>query len=72
MLGHAPTPQMKLCNRLEAPWFANENRDKYPWWIMCDQLAVAVALDPSIVTEVKRKQVSERASRNFYLKCYLC
>ena len=56
-MGHLPTPQMALINYIEEPWFRVEARHKYPNWIMCDQLAVLVAIEPELITEAKLMQV---------------
>ncbi len=44
-----------MFNRLEQPWFDDYGFDP-DIWILCDQLAVAVALDPSIIVESRKKK----------------
>ena len=43
------TPQMRLMNRLEEPWF--------DFYIMCDQLAMAAALDKAAMGKTRDHRV---------------
>ena len=49
-MGKQDTPQMRLMNRLEKPWF--------DFYVMCDQLAMAAALDKKAMAETKEHYVS--------------
>lgn len=57
VLGKTGTKQAEMFNRLEQPWFDNYEFDP-EIWILCDQLAVAVALDRTIVTASRHKKVA--------------
>ncbi len=56
-LGKTGTAQAELFNRLEQPWFDNYDFDPEVW-ILCDQLAMAVVLNPGLVKESRRKRAT--------------
>lgn len=51
MMSKLNSPQMKLMNRLEEPWFG-------PTYTMCDQLAMAAALNKEAMAKTQERYVS--------------
>ncbi len=56
-LGVTETTQAELFNRLEQPWFDNYDFDPEVW-MLCDQVAMAVVLNPGLVKESRRKRAT--------------